>query len=245
MSRENKVLLVTGASSDIGTAFIQRNVDKYSKIYAHYNSSKDQLEKLRSDYPDRIVLLQADFSDAASVENLIASIKECGQVPDHIVHMSSPKPVNEKFHKFKWEDFERGINTSLRSIVMITKEFMPVMAKNKYGKVVFMITSYVLGLPPKYQAPYVTVKHALLGLMESLAVEYAAKGITVNAVSPDMMETKFLSDLPDLIIEQNAATSPLKRILTVEDVVPSFEYLLSDGADTVNAVNIPVTAGIR
>lgn len=245
MSKENKVLLVTGASSDIGIAFIERNVDNYSRIYAHYNNTKDQLERIREEHPEKIILLQADFSDADSVENLINSIKECGQIPDHIVHMSSLKPVNEKFHKFDWEDFERGINTSLRSIVMICKEFMPAMAKNKYGKVVFMITSYVLGIPPKYQTPYVTVKHALLGLMKGLATEYAAKGITVNAVSPDMMETKFLSDLPDLIIEQISTASPLKRLLKVEDVVPAFEYLLSDGADTVNGVNLPVTAGVR
>ncbi|MCQ2524964.1 MAG: SDR family oxidoreductase [Lachnospiraceae bacterium] len=245
MSKENKVLLVTGASSDIGTAFIKRNIDKYALVYAHYNSSKSKLEDLEKVYPEKLVLLKADFSDAASVDNLIEKVRECGQLPDHIIHMTSPKPVNEKFHKFNWEDFENGINTSLRSIVMITKAFIPSMAKNKYGKVVFMLTSYVLGVPPKYQTPYVTAKYALLGLMKGLSAEYASKGITVNAVSPDMMETKFLSDLPDLIIEQNAADSPLKRILKVEDVIPSFEYLLSDGADTVNGVNIPVTAGIR
>lgn len=245
MSKENKVLLVTGASSDIGSAFVKRNINKYSLIYAHYNSSKYELEKISNDNPGKLVLLQADFSENESVDKFIDSIKECGQVPDHIVHFSSPKAVNEKFHKVAWENFEKGIDTSLKSIVRILKEFMPSMAKNKYGKVVFMLTSYVIGVPPKYQTPYVTVKYALMGLMKGLSTEYASKGITVNAVSPDMMDTKFLADLPHLVVEQSAEESPLKRNLTVDEVIPAFEYLLSDAADAVNGANIPVTAGIR
>lgn len=68
---------------------------------------------------------------------------------------------------------------------------IPNMAKKKYGRIVFMLTSCTINNPPKYQSSYVTVKYALLGLMKALAVEYADRGITVNGVSPDMMETKF------------------------------------------------------
>ena len=84
---------------------------------------------------------------------------------------------------------------------MILQAFIPKMSKQNYGKIVFMLSAYLLGIPPKFQSPYITVKYALLGLMRNLASEYAAKGIMVNAVSPDMMETKFLSELPELIKE--------------------------------------------
>ena len=86
-------------------------------------------------------------------------------------------------------------------------------------------------------------KYALLGLMKSLSVEYADKGIMVNGVSPDMIETKFLKDIPDLVIRQNAERSPLKRNLTIEDVVPTFDFLLSDAADTITGQNIGITGG--
>ncbi len=106
-----------------------------------------------------------------------------------------------------------------------------------------MLSAYLLGVPPKFQSPYITVKYALLGLMRNLAAEYAAKGIMVNAVSPDMMETKFLSELPDLIKEQSAKNKPLGRNLFVEEVIPTMEYLLSSGSDVVTGQNIGVTGG--
>ena len=106
-----------------------------------------------------------------------------------------------------------------------------------------MLTDSVIGMPPKFLSPYITVKYALLGLMKSLAVEYAGKGITINAVSPDMMETKFLSGIPELVIEQNAKNNPLGRNLTVDDVIPAFEYFLSEKANVVTGQNIGITGG--
>jgi len=128
---------------------------------------------------------------------------------------------------------------------MISQAFIPKMSKKNYGKIVFMLSAYLLGVPPKFQSPYVTVKYALLGLMKELAVEYASKGIMVNAVSPDMMETKFLSELPDLIKEQSAKNNPLGRNIYVKEVVPTIEYLLSSGSDAVTGQNIGITGGGR
>ena len=107
-----------------------------------------------------------------------------------------------------------------------------------------MLTSYTLGgVPPRFQSPYITVKYALYGLMRTLASEYASKGITVNGVSPDMMETRFLSEIPRLVIEKHAADSPLGRNITVQDVAPAIAYLLSDQAQAVTGQNLGITGG--
>jgi 3-oxoacyl-[acyl-carrier protein] reductase len=90
----------------------------------------------------------------------------------------------------------------------------------------------------------VTVKYALLGLMKSLAVEYADKGITVNGVSPDMMETKFLSDIPEMIVEQNRENSPLGRNILVEEVTPLMKHMLSDAGASMTGQNIGITGGL-
>ena len=74
---------------------------------------------------------------------------------------------------------------------------------------------------------------------------YAEKGIRVNGVSPDMMETAFISEIPELIREKNAQDSPLKRNLLPGDILPAVRFLLSEGADAVTGVNLPVTGGIR
>jgi len=134
---------------------------------------------------------------------------------------------------------------SLRTSMLVLKSFLPAMIKAKRGKIVFMLTSYVNNVPPKYQSIYVTTKYALLGLMKSLASDYADKRIQINAVSPEMIETKFLSDISEHIVEQNAASSPIGRNLNVEDVIPTLEFLLSEGSDCITGENIAITGGKR
>lgn len=240
---ESRVLLILGASSDVGCELIKRNADKYDVILAHYCRSEERLRVLQKETGTKLHLLQADFTDGNSVGHMIEEISERKLCPTHIVHLSAPKFYNVKFAKSRWEQFEEEWQTSLRAIVEISQTFLPQMAKARFGRVVFMLTSCVCSNPPKYLSPYVTAKYALLGLMKSLAVEYADKGITVNGVSPDMIETRFLSDIPELIVEKSALDSPIGRNLTVEDVVPVFEYLLSDEAAAITGQNIPITGG--
>lgn len=240
---QNRILLMLGASSDVGCELIKRNADKYDVILAHYCHSAERLEALQQEMGEKIQLFQADFLEPESVSGMIEEIRQRELCPTHIVHLSAPKFYNVKFGKSTWEQFDEELQTSLRSIVEIAKAFIPVMAKAKYGRVVFMLTSCVQNTPPKYLSPYVTAKYALLGLMKSLAVEYADKGITVNGVSPDMIETRFLSDISDIIVQKSAMDSPIGRNLTVDDVIPAFEYLLSDEAAAITGQNIAITGG--
>ncbi len=86
-------------------------------------------------------------------------------------------------------------------------------------------------------------EYALLGLMKALSVEYADRGIMVNGISPSMMETKFLKDVPELIVQQAAMNSPFGRNLLVEEIVPAFEFLLSEGGDRITGQNIVISGG--
>ncbi len=237
----NRTLLVTGASSDIGCALIRKTAANYKTIYAHYNGAAEKITELSRETGGKVIPLQADFSDEASVEGMISEIRATGVTPDHIVHLVSPRLSMKKFKKLTVVDFEEEIRVSVLSAVNILIDMVPEMAKRKYGKVVFMLSANTVGNPPAFQSVYVTQKYALLGLMKSLAAEYAQYGVTVNAVSPDMMETGFLSEVPQTAVKMSAEGSPLGRNLTVDDVVPSFIYLLSDGADTVTGVNLPVS----
>lgn len=236
----NKTLLVTGASSDIGMALIENLNENYDYIIAHYNNWNSGLEKMKSKLGNKVYFFQADFSKENEVENFIVKIKENHLNPNHIVHLPATKIVAEKFLKIGWEEFDKGINISLKTAIKLTQEFLPEMKKNKYGKILFMLTSCTIDTPPKYQSAYTTIKYALLGLMKALAVEYADKGITVNGISPDMIETKFLKELPEIMIRQYEEKLPSKKILQVKDVVPTFRFLLSDGADNINGVNIAI-----
>lgn len=242
--REHKTLLVTGASSEVGQMLIRTVAGQYDAILAHYCHNRQPLDEIRRELGGKIVCLQADFSDLTSVERMADEIERSGFSPDHVVHLPALKVSPKKFHRTDLAEYLSGFNTSVASIVVLLRRLIPAMSKRHYGKIVMMLTSFTLNAPPKYQAPYVTVKYALLGLMRDLAREYADRGIMVNGVSPDMIETKFLSDMPELLVRQNAANNPSGRNLTVGDVIPTFAYLLSDGADMVTGQNIGVTGGV-
>lgn len=236
----NKILLVAGASSDIGAALIKKTAKDYKLILAHYFHWNSQLEELQHAFPEKIIFLQADFSNVDNIQQMLYYIHEHRLEPDHVVFFPALKSYTKKFAKTEWESFDKGWEISVRSSVLIAQNLLPYMQKKKYGKIIFMLTSYTCDSPPKYQVSYTTVKYALLGLLKSLAVEYADKGITINGVSPDMIQTKFLSELPQILIDQYAEGRPQKKLLQVEDVIPAFIFLLSEGADNISGENIRI-----
>ncbi len=241
-----KILLITGASSDVGIELLKKIYGNYDLIYLQYRQMNEGLDSVIQtiNQETKLYPIAADFMKNEDILNLIQQIKDNALLPNNIVHLPSPKAYNMQFHKDAWENYEAGWQISFHSIVEILHAFLPNMAKQKYGRIIFMLTSCTINLPAKYQSSYVSVKYALLGLLRSLSVEYIDKYVTVNGVSPDMMETKFLSELPEMLVNQNAYNSPIKRNIKVEEVIPVFEWLLSDLAASTTGQNIGITGGV-
>ena len=238
--KDRKVLFVSGASSDIGVALIKHVAKEYETIIAHYNTTAKPLQALKEKLGDRLVMVQADFSSEHSVRCMVDTIKNMSIYPDHIVLLAASRLIVSQFRKTEKKVFEEDMTVSFYSAVEILKAFLPQMVKKRGGKVVFMLTSCTIGSPEKFISSYVCSKYALLGLMKSLAVEYTEKGIMINAVSPDMINTKFLNDIPELIVKNNAEKSLVGRNLSVDDVVPTVAFLLSDGANIISGQNIGI-----
>jgi 3-oxoacyl-[acyl-carrier protein] reductase len=241
---KNKTLLVTGASSDVGAALIRRIHKEYITIIAHYAKSEKIAAALKNELGDKIVPIKSDFSDENSTKALAKRLINEGFSITHFAHLANAALSVRKFSKLTYTDFQNELNVSFRSAVILLSALLPVMAEKKYGKIVIMLSVNAINQPPvKFAADYTCAKYALLGLMKTLSAEYASKGVSVNGVSPSMIETKFLANTPDLIIQKNAFESPLKRNLTVDDVIPAFEFLLSDASGCVTGQNIAVTGG--
>ncbi|OAZ03107.1 SDR family NAD(P)-dependent oxidoreductase [Flavobacterium succinicans] len=238
----NNIVFITGASSDIGEALI-KNLTEECVIIAHYNSNNKRLLELQKEIKNTIVPIQADFSSNESIIEMLDIIESEIGVPNKIIHLAAPKFENLRFKDVDWNNFQNEINVSLGSITLILNRFLPKMALQKRGRVVTILSSVVLGVPPKAVTQYTTVKYALLGLMRALASEYADKKITVNCISPSMVETQFLSQINERIVELAAEGHPLKRNATVFDVIPSIIMLMSDDSAYINGVNIPITGG--
>ena len=247
-----RTLLVTGASSATGRALIRRVAYGYNTVFAHYNHGAEAIRELRdavaedvgshegAKHVPEIIPVQADFADEQSTRACIDAVLATGKQPCHIVHLSAERAGWKKFAQFTWPDYQNGIDVSLRTAVLLAQAFVPAMAKAKYGRVVFMLTAFLCGTEPKYMSPYITAKHALYGLMQNLAAEYREKQVCFNAVSPEMIDTPFVEQVPEPARRLAAEQSRTGTLLSPEDVVPAIAYLLSEEADAVTGENIYV-----
>jgi 3-oxoacyl-[acyl-carrier protein] reductase len=236
------IILIVGASSDIGLNLIKYISDE-ALIIAHYNTFNENLLELSKYIDNELVTLKADLSKEDEINKLLDVIESNYGVPNKIVHLAANKVKNIRFEDVSWSDFEKDINISLKSSVLILNRFLPKMAKLKKGKVLIMLSSYVLGIPPKALSHYTSIKYAMLGLAKSLASEYADNNIQVNTISPSMIETKFLDNVNEKFVELNAYNHPLKRNAQVDDITPIINMLISKESDYMNGVNIPITGG--
>ena len=239
----SNVYLITGASSDVGCALIRRLWQPGDLFIAQGAGDLGGLAELCKEHPGTIRTYDVDLTNEKALETFIADVQATCPAPTHFVHLPALRVVNTKFKKFDEERFEKDLSVQLRSAVALCKAFLPAMAKAKKGRVLFMLTSYLLGMPPKNTAAYIMVKSALGGLAKSLAADYAPHGVTVNCVAPSMMETKFLADTSDLIVQASAEANPMGRNATPADVVPAMAFLLSDEAGFITGVTLPITGG--
>lgn len=238
-----KTLLVIGASSDMALRLIEESAGEYAHILAHYRRESEGLDRLKAALGDKLELLQADLSHEAEVLALIDAVKALGRMPEHMVFFAANAVTNTHFHKTPVAAFDTALSISLRAAILICQAFLPAMAKQKHGRVVMMLSSVLSGPPLPYSSGYVVEKYALWGLMRALASEYAAKGITVNGVSPTWTDTKFITQLPELVTAKHVSEMPVKRMLRVDEVTPAIRFLLSDAAGAVSGQNLFVSFG--
>ena len=236
--------LISGATSDVGRALIRRllDTDPDTLVLAQGCGDVEKLAPLCQARPGRIRPFDVDLSDPYKVDTF-CQVLATQPAPTHFVHLPALPVVNARFKNFDETRFAKDWEIQVHSAVKLCKAVLPAMTRQKFGRILFIQTSYTLGAPPKNTAAYVMAKGALGQLCKSLAVEYARHGITVNCVAPSMMETNFLKDTPDLIVQAAAADNPMGRNATPDDVVPAMAFLLSEEARFITGVTLPVTGG--
>lgn len=241
-----KTYLITGATSDLGISFLKK-LDSVSKkgevaVYGTYFSNVDLANDLQNEISNlQLRLIKCNLADSEDVERMIKNIGE--DVPTHFVHIAAKKFEYMRMKDFDWEKVKDELDVQVGSFAYILRWLLPLMAVRNFGRIIAIGTSYLIGVPPKYLSNYVLTKYALLGLVKSSAVEYAGRNVTCNMISPDMMETKFLSLIDWRTAEINAKKSVMKRNVELDEVVASILHLLSDEAGYINGINLNISGG--
>ena len=118
------------------------------------------------------------------------------------------------------------------------------MKSKKSGKIISILSSYVVGKPPNGVVDYVVGKYSLLGLTKCMAVELGSFGIRVNSVSPSMVNTPLTEPLPRMLKETIKSQIPIEnRLAEPSEVAEVVLFLCTEGANYITGENILVTGG--
>ena len=236
--------LILGASSEVALTFMKSHAwSPDDEILAQYHSHNDALNEVTAKIPAHVFTYRADFLTKEGIAEFVRIIQEREFVPTHILHASAFPVKNKRLTELCWADFSGQMMIQVRAFFEVMRAVVKPMAKSGGGRVVVVLSSGCIHVPPAYMTDYITAKYALMGFTKALAAEYAPKKILVNMISPSMMDTKFIAGIFSGVSEQSAANNPMKRNAMPEDCAGLVEYLLSDKNTFVTGANIPVTGG--
>ena len=241
----NRVALVTGSSRGIGEAIARKlSRDGYNvAINCRHNlkAANKIVDSIKSSGADAI-LVQGDITNPDDIARIKKDIFNKWGRCDIVVHSASP-PINPiKTEELKYENFDLYLNTYLKAAVLIVEAFSKSMIQNKFGRFVFLGSSYLFGPPPQGMGAYVSAKEALWGYTKSIATDMAHYGITANMVSPSLTITDLTSEIPSRVKEVEAIKSPTRRLVTVEDTAYHVAHICADYSSYLNGINLPITS---
>jgi len=240
-----KVVIVLGATGGIGKATAIKLAQNGFDIVIHYNKNKKaagEIENIIRKMGRKAIAQQADLTNISEIDPFMETIKRNFNAVYGFVNCCTVAVPSIKFSNLDWHYFQDHFDINIKSSFYLLQKLLPVMEARKSGKLVF-ITTQAIESPTAEWLPYITSKSALKGFAQALAIEYAAKGITVNMVSPSMTDTDLLADIPRKIKMLTEARTPLKRLCTPEDIANCIAFLLSENANFITGETIRVNGG--
>lgn len=232
-------ILVTGGSSGLGKAITELCALKEdNKIYFTFSKNAEGKEEIERQYPNTKGI-KLDFNDNDSVAALISNIPNLNL--DVLVNNAySGLPQGTYFHKTSPDDFLKSFQNNIMPVVQITQACILAFRKKKFGKIINVLTSYLLDLPPMGFSIYTANKAYIEQLSKCWCKENAKFNITSNCISPEYMQTSF-GQVDERIIEQMQHEHPLKKLLQPKEVA-EVVFSLINASQQVNGVNIPINA---
>lgn len=215
-------VLITGGTRGIGKSiaiFLQNNFN----VIITYIHSEKLAKQLHIKY--RISCYKCDVSKYDECKKTIENIiKKHGEIDILINNAGITK--NCKFHNMEYSDWYRVINVNLNSMYNVTKHVINGMLSNNSGKIINI--SSISGIKGFIgQTNYCASKFGIIGFTKSLALEYASKNITVNAICPGFTNTDILKNIESDLLKTLVKKIPSRRIMDTNDINNTINYIIN------------------
>ena len=245
MNDKKRHALITGASRGIGAAIALELAKAGHSVSVNYNSHSDDAERVVKDLLNIGVEAKAvkgNVSDKKSVQEMIKNATDSLGPVDILVNNAGIISDN-LIMRMKDEEFDKVIDTNLKGTYYCTKECIPSMVKQRWGRVI-NITS-VVGIRGNIgQTNYSASKAAIHGFTYSLAKEVATRGVTVNAIAPGYIKTATVDVLSDKLKDHIMTWIPMKRFGTPDEISGMVAFMASERARCMTGELVKIDGGM-
>lgn len=247
MKLNEKVAIVTGASSDIGKGIAKKFVEEGAKVVL-IARDLDRLEKARKEIgnEDSTAPITCDVTDESQTLQAVNQIMDTYGKIDILVNNAGAINDPIHFHEMSNSEIQKLINVNMLGVFNMTKAVIAKMTDVNSGSIVNIGSiSSERAIPRVHLAVYSATKAAIPMFTKSIAVEYARKNIRCNCVNPGIINSGSIKPYLDdpqarKVLEERL---PLARVGEPEDVANSVAYLASDEASWVTGTILNVDGG--
>lgn len=240
---KDKIALITGATRGIGRAVAESLLTKHCTVVGVYSSNHEEAEKFKACWPaEQLQLACCNVADHQQVQKFYEDLETRHETLDVLVNNAGVRrdAIVALMSSDQWQQV---ININLTGTFNMAKGAIPLMMKQKYGRIV-NITSPSSYMGIQGQANYAASKAGQVGFTRTLAKEVARKKITVNCVSPGFIKTDLLDDLSEDQIAAYKKMVPMRRFGTLDEVVDAVLFLASEKASYVTGSVLEVNGGL-
>ncbi len=236
-----KTALVTGASGAIGND-IARALHGQGATVAISGTRKDALDKLAGDLGARVHVLPCDLGDSAAVEKLVPDAEAKMEKLDILVANAGVNADN-LLVSLTDEAWDKVIAVNLTATFRLTRAAVKTMMRRRWGRIIG-ITSVVGFTGNPGQANYTASKAGMVGMMKSVAAEYAKRNVTANCIAPGVIASPMIDKLNDKQRETILSKVPAGKLGSGSDIAAAAVYLASEEAQYVTGQTIHVNGGM-
>ena len=241
---KRKTVLITGASRGIGAEMARKFAENNYNVVIDYNESKEKAEALLKEIIDKggsAIAIKADMRVPEEVENLFNTATKIFGGIDVLIN-NAAVALGKLFIDTTLEEYENVFNTNIRGNFLITKLVLPQMISRGKGRIINL--SSVWGQTGgALEAVYSSTKGAIISFTKALAKEYALTGVTINTISPGVIDTDMIRIYSDEEIDALRQMIPMEKIAHPVEIANTALFLASDDAGYITGQVIAVNGG--